>query len=46
MSGCLMLDYIIMHIFLETAEQEMNCVVNILSAKIKGDEIYLYQGSL
>ena len=46
MFGGLMLDYIIMNIFLETAEQEMNSMVNTFFAKIKDDRIHLYQGSL
>ena len=46
MSGGLMLDKIIMNIFSETAEQEINSVVNNLFSKIKNDEIYLYQKSL
>ena len=46
MYGGMILDGIIMNIFSDTGEQEMNSVVNIFFAIIKDDGIYLYQGSL
>ena len=46
MSGGLMLDNTIVNIFSETVEQIKNSVINNLFAKIKDDEIFLYQGSL
>ena len=45
-TGGLMLYDIIMEMFLKKVEQKINHVINIFVAKIKDDEIYLYQGSL
>ena len=41
MYGGLMLDYIIMNIFPEKVERDMNHVINKYFAKIKDDKIYL-----
>ena len=46
MSGVLILVDIIVNIFSETEEQEMNSMINIFFPKIKDDGIYLYQESL
>ena len=46
MSGDLMIDNIVINIFSDTLEQEMNSMINKYFSKIKDDAIYLYQGYL